>query len=267
MSKLPIISVIIPCFNDGMYISETIEKIKAQTFKEFEIIVVNDGSTDDNTLEILNKLSREDIIVLHKENGKMSSARNFGANHSKGSLLVTVDADDYFDTTFFEKAFSILNNHSNIAVVSSYVKMFGEFNSKSRPRGGGEFNFLFSNECSAAAMIRKSCWEEIGGYDEEMKLGYEDWEFYIRIVQKGWQIYIMPEYLAYYRQTKKSTRINITEPNRKSIINYIITKHNNWYLKSLLELIDKKEIIYTERRTAYATILKLLGDRMTGKYK
>ena len=267
MSNNHFISVIIPCYNDGIYLPETIEKIKTQTFKNFEIIIVNDGSTDKKTISLLEKIKKEGITVLDKENGKMSSARNFGVKHAKGDLIVTVDSDDYFEPIFFQRAIEILDRDENIAVVSSYVKMFGEFSLKSRPRGGGEFNFLFSNECSAGAMIRKSCWNEIGGYDEEMKLGYEDWEFYIRIVQKGWIVKIIPEYLTYYRQTKKSTRINKTEPNRKSIIQYIMNKHKDWYLKCLLELTDKKEIIYTERRTAYSTIFKLLGDRITGKYK
>ena len=74
----PFISVVIPCYNDGVYLPETIAHLKKQTFQDFEIIIVNDGSTDASTLRILDKLSKEGITVLHKENGRMSSARNYG---------------------------------------------------------------------------------------------------------------------------------------------------------------------------------------------
>ncbi len=266
MSNQPFISVVIPCYNDGIYLPETIEKIKSQSYKHFEIIVVNDGSTDSHTLEILTQLEKQGVTVLHKENGRMSSARNHGVKHAKGEIIAAVDSDDYFDPSFFEKSLAIFHSEPQTAVVSSYIKLFGEFNAKSKPRGGDQYNFLFSNECSACAMVRKSCWDEIGGYDEEMKMGYEDWEFYIRITQKGWNIHIIPEYLNFYRQTKKSTRKTQTEPNRKKIIEYILNKHRDWYLSCLADLINEKQVLYTERRTAYATIFKMFSDRITGKY-
>jgi len=267
MKIAPLISVVIPCFNDGIYLPETIQKIKEQTLKDFEIIVVNDGSTDSYTLEILEKISQQGITILHKQNGKMSSARNHGVRFSNAHYIVTVDSDDYFDSTFFEKAISILNKQAHVAVVSSHIKMFGAYKMKSKPRGGGAFNFLFSNECSSSAMIRKSCWEEIDGYDEQMTLGYEDWEFYIRITQKGWKIEIIPEFLTYYRQTEKSMRRSKTEPNKEKIIKYILNKHKDWFIDCLSKLIIEKQVIYTERRTSYSTIFKLLSDRLTKKYK
>ena len=98
------ISVIIPCYNDGKYIEETIHKLKEQTFAAHEIIVVNDGSTDEYTLKVLADLDKASLVkVLHKENGRMSAARNYGVHHATGNIIVTLDADDYFDNRFFQK--------------------------------------------------------------------------------------------------------------------------------------------------------------------
>jgi len=101
----PLISVVIPCYNDGRYLPETLERLSKQTYSNFEIIIVNDGSTDAETLKILDQLASQGdgIQVLHKKNGRMSSARNHGAAAAKGEILVALDADDYFDPQFFKK--------------------------------------------------------------------------------------------------------------------------------------------------------------------
>src|SRR5687767_5378789 len=109
MASTPLISVVIPCFNDGAYLPETLAHLDKQTLRDFEIIIVNDGSTDKNTIDILNKIQGPGITVLHKQNGRMSSARNYGVKHAKGQLIAALDADDYFHPSFFAKAVEILN--------------------------------------------------------------------------------------------------------------------------------------------------------------
>jgi hypothetical protein len=262
------ISVVIPCYNDGQFIDETILKLKQQTTAPLEIIVVNDGSTDQNTLTTLAAYANDPLVrVLHKENGRMSAARNFGVASAKGNIIAAIDADDYFDNRFFEKGLAVLATEPKTAVVTSYIKFFGNKTGVSKPRGGNAFNFLFSNQCPACAMVRKEVWDQVGGYDETMKLGYEDWEFYIRITQLGFEVHVIPEFLLYYRQTNKSTLHNDTEPNRKQLIDYILSKHKEWYIQQLATLTDRKEVIYTESRIAYQTIWKLLKNRLTRKYK
>jgi glycosyltransferase involved in cell wall biosynthesis len=262
------ISVIIPCFNDGKYLPETICKLKMQSFPAEEIIIVNDGSTDAATIEILAQLEQDPlVIVLHKDNGRMSAARNYGVAYAKGDIIVTLDADDFFDPSFFEKAMQVLQEEPNTGVVTSYIQYFGNRTGKAKPRGGNAFNFLFSNQCPACAMVRRSAWDEIGGYDERMKLGYEDWEFYIRMTKAKWNVHLIPEFLLHYRQTNKSTLANDTHPNRKQIIEYMIEKHKDWYAECLCTLIDQKEVIYTESRISFQNILKMLKNRLTNKYK
>ncbi len=264
--SIPFISVVIPCYNDGIYLPETIAHLKKQTYQHFEIIIVNDGSTDSKTLETLEEFSQQGIIVLHKENGRMSSARNYGVKHAKGELIASLDADDYFHPTFFEKAIKVLGQNSTVAVVTSYIQLFGEINKVSKPRGGNENNFLFSNQCPACAMVRKSCWDAVGGYDEAMVNGYEDWEFYIRITQKGWTIHVIPEKLFFYRQTQKSTHKNYTLPNRSQLINYIVDKHKEWYIKKIKELIIDENVIFRKSRISYRLIVEMIGNRLKETY-
>lgn len=267
MNAQPLISVVIPCYNDGAYLPETIARVKQQTYTHFEIIVVNDGSTDEATLQVLQTLSTEGITVLHKANGRMSSARNWGVQHANGTLIAALDADDYFHQQFFEKAVAVLEQEEEVAVVTSYIQLFGEVNKVSKPRGGNEYNFLFSNQCPACAMVRKSCWDAVGGYDEAMVNGYEDWEFYIRITQRGWTVHVIPEKLFFYRQTQKSTHKNFTLPHRPQLVRYIVDKHKDWYLQKLTELIIDEKVLYKDSRISYPVIAELLKARLTGKYK
>ncbi|MBY0479743.1 MAG: glycosyltransferase family 2 protein [Chitinophagaceae bacterium] len=267
MPPKPFISVVIPCYNSGAYLPETISRLRQQTYSHFEIIVVNDGSTDVQTIELLEGLSKQGITVLHKANGRMSSARNFGVQHAKGTVIAALDADDYFDSSFFEKAIAVLSEKTEVAVVTSHIQLFGNYREVARPRGGNAFNFLFSSECPACAIVRKDCWDAIGGYDENMKMGYEDWEFYIRITQKGWLVEVIPEKLLFYRQTNNSTHKNDTIPHRQELVNYIIDKHHDWYLECLKKLVAEKQVLYTESRIALPTIFKMFMNRLRKKYR
>ena len=162
MSTDPLISVVIPCYNDGAYLPETIGHLKKQTFTDFEVIIVNDGSTDKATLDILDNLTCEGYMVLHKANGRMSSARNHGVLHARGKYIAALDADDYFDPGFFEKAVRILNEQENVATVTSYIQLFGAIKKVSKPRGGNEYNFLFfqsvSRMCHGPQVGMGCCW-------------------------------------------------------------------------------------------------------------
>ncbi|HVG13202.1 MAG TPA: glycosyltransferase family A protein, partial [Flavisolibacter sp.] len=245
----------------------TVERLQQQTLTNFEIIIVNDGSTDDQTLSVMKQLEGKGIKVLHKENGRMSSARNYGVAHARGTLIAALDADDYFHPSFFQKAVEVLESDKNTAVVSSHIQMFGALKKLSKPRGGSAQNFLFSNQCPACAMVRKSCWDAVGGYDEAMVHGYEDWEFYIRITQQGWTVHVIPEILFFYRQTQKSTLKNDTVPKRREIVSYIVDKHKDWYIEQLKSLITTEDILYRKSRISIPVISELIRNRLTKKYR
>ncbi len=266
MNTHPLISVVIPCYNDGAYLPETIGWLRKQTLQDFEIIVVNDGSTDALTLQVLETLAQENIRVLHKENGRMSSARNYGVKHAAGTFIAALDADDYFHPSFFEKAIKVLDRQPQAAVVTSYMQLFGTVTKVAKPRGGNGYNFLFSNQCPACAMVRKSCWLAVGGYDEAMKNGYEDWEFYIRITQRDWLVHVIKEKLLFYRQTQKSTHKNFTLPNRAALVDYIVEKHKIWYVEKIKELISGEAVFYRHTRISYPLIAEFLTNRINNKY-
>lgn len=237
----PLVSVIIPCYNQAQYLHEAIKSVLNQTYSNWECLIVDDGSPD-NTEEVVTKWVALDkrFIYLKKENGGLSSARNFGIKKSTAEFILTLDADDFYDETFIEKGIDLLEENVKMGVVSSWGirfienKQFGIF----KPTGGTINDFLFNNASIGTSLFRKKIWEEVGGYDESMKLGYEDWEFYIRVCKAGWNVHIIEEVLFFYRQNPNSMRIEALNNYDTIVRKYIFKKHKELYIKYYDEFLD-----------------------------
>lgn len=236
----PKVSVVIPCYNDKDYIEEAVQSVLDQTFQDFEIIIVDDGS-DEATKKVLANIKSEKLRVIAQRNQGLSSARNNGIKVASAPYILILDGDDTFDVLFLEKAVAILDVNHAIGSVSSYCNLFIKNHQvvhKHLPKGGGVADFLFDNNSVSFALLRKKCWEEVKGYDEQMKNGFEDWEFWIAITKRGWNIFVIPECLFNYRQKEKSMskdcKINFREAN----LNYIYKKHQEVYQQHFAETVD-----------------------------
>ncbi len=240
MSNPPLVSVIIPCYNDKDYIKQAVESILNQTFQNFEIIIIDDGS-DIETKLILSNIYHAKIKLITQKNRGLSTARNVGIKNSNGVYFLTLDSDDIFEPSFLEKAVEILNSVKIVGFVSCYVNCFIQINRpffKYKPEGGDIFNFLFKNNAVGNSLYRKKCWEEVQGYDENMKFGYEDWEFHIAILKNGWKSYVIKEYLFNYRR-KPNSMLSLANKNfEEQNIGFVMHKHEDIYVNKFNETID-----------------------------
>ena len=127
---------------------------------------------------------------------------------------MTLDADDYFDNTFVEKALFILENNLKVGLVSCNGHIFDVNGVKGSifSKEGTASDFLFNNSAIGNSLFRKKCWSDIGGYDPNMRIGYEDWDFHISILQANWEIKVINEPLFYYRD-KPNSRNKIANKN------------------------------------------------------
>jgi glycosyltransferase involved in cell wall biosynthesis len=237
-----LVSIVIPCYNHAKYLPDALISILNQTYSNWECIILNDGSPD-NTDEVAQEWVLKDIRFKYykKENGGLSSARNYGIERALGQYILTLDADDKFESTFIEKAIDILYKNNAVGIVSCWGYRFkiNKYYGLFKPQGKDLSDYLFCNAASAGSvMFRKKCWCEVNGYDEQMKNGYEDWEFYLRVSQKGWKTIIMEEPLFYYRQHSNSMRIMAIKDHDREIKSYIFTKHKELYIKNFEKTID-----------------------------
>ena len=212
-----LVSVIMPCFNDGEYISESIASVYAQTYKPIELIIVDDGSDDSKTLQILEKIKQSSqCIVLHSSNKGPSAARNIGISHAKGKYIMPLDSDDTIDSTYIEKAVRAIEEKSDRGVVYCHADKFGI---DSGPWQLPEYSLeqmLIDNVVFVTALFYRDDWEKVGGFNEKMIYGVEDYDFWISIMEIGKEIYQLPETLFHYRIKQKS-RTTVFRDNKDSI--------------------------------------------------
>lgn len=179
-------SVVIPCFNYGRYLPEAIASVRAQTLGDVEVIVVDDGSTDEETRGCLDALEREGgVRVVRQANRGLSAARNAGLAVARGEYACCLDADDRLDPTYLEQAVALLESDRSVGFVGSWVRFFGDESALWQTRDFDASQALVGNFTSVASVFRRDDWAMVGGYTETMRDGFEDWEFWIRLAATG----------------------------------------------------------------------------------
>ncbi|MCI5161842.1 MAG: glycosyltransferase family 2 protein, partial [Candidatus Electrothrix sp. AX5] len=190
---MPCVSVVIPCYNQGAFIDETINSVLAQTCQDFEIIVVNDGSTDPFTAKHLQQLNFPKTRVLHTENQGLSSARNNGIREAQGEYILPLDADDRIGPTYLEQAVRLLDADPAVGIVYCKARFFGDRNGEWQLPEYSLEEMLLNNVIFCTSFFRRADWEEVGGFDPAMIYGWEDYDFWLSLIERGRQVQRIPE--------------------------------------------------------------------------
>jgi len=187
------VSVIIPLYNKAEFIAECIESVLGQTYWGFEIVVVNDGSTDGSELIA----AKYPVTVLNLSNRGVSGARNAGVLNSSGEFLLPLDADDKLHPEYLSETVPLME--LGIGVVSTDMQRFGpqhdSYVAATYRTAHQEFE---SNLIPVCSLIHRKAFLETGGYVSRVD-GYEDWNLWIDILKRGWRMAIVNEPLFYYR--------------------------------------------------------------------
>ena len=230
---MPKVSVIIPCYNQGKYINETVNSVLNQTFTDFEIIIVNDGSTDKYTNSLLQNHNKPKTKVLFTKNKGVSSARNTAINASTGEYILPLDGDDKLHPNFLELTIKCFQEKPNLKLVYTEVSFFGEKEGKWNLKAFDFKQILLNNQIVCTALYRRNDFNKTKGYDTSMKEGHEDWDFWLSFLKdtENKQIYRIPEILFYYRVLSSSRDRSITKTKRDKLAYQIYFKHLESYKK------------------------------------
>jgi len=236
----PLISVIVPCYNQAQYLDECLQSVLNQTFQNWECIIVNDGSPD-NTEDIALLWTKKDsrFKYLKKENGGLSSARNAGIEIAIGDWILPLDADDKIGDRYLELASEEFENGYNIIYCKAYL--FGQTNELLNSPIYNRQEILYRNSIFASALYQKKMWSEIGGYDILMRSGYEDWEFWINLIYNANAQVHRIDYIGFYYRRKEQSMDTIINSNLDTVIatkKYIIKKHSLHYANHMSKVID-----------------------------
>ena len=212
-SGVALVSVVIPCYNQARFLSEAIESVLAQSYQHFEVVVVDDGSTDE-TSEVAARYPR--VHYIRQDNQGPAAARNSGARESTGSYLVFLDADDRLLPNALETGLKHLKAHPECAFVSGHYREVAADGSSlptwKQPCPDKEhyLELLRANYIGtpAVVMYRRSVFESVGGFDPSPSVdGCEDYDLHMRIAH-GFLVYCYGELVAEYRQHSSSASRN-----------------------------------------------------------
>lgn len=245
---IPIISVIIPCFNSETTLESTLESVLNQEFQHWEAIIVNDGSTD-TTEEIGLRWVKKDkrFKYFAKQNEGLGKTRNYGIAKSNGIYILPLDSDNQLIKDFVSSAIPIFEKDSNIGVVHGNAEYFGEKSGLWIMDSYNLEKILVENYIDACTIYKKKMWEQVGGYDENMPFqGHEDWDFWIALGILNVRFYHLEKTTFKYFVSKKSMIRNFTDKMHEANNNYIFIKYSREYqikFKTLyyVNQLDKKE--------------------------
>jgi len=208
----PIVSVIVPAYNAEKFVAETIKSVQAQTYSNWEMIIVDDGSTD-QTASIIKQACQKDtrIHYYYQTNGKQGKARNLAIKHAKGKYLAFIDADDLWHPQKLEKQIHVFDHIPEVDLVYTNGISFMDttqnvIHTHQEPSGlrklDEQFQYLLSGKSlpNLSVMVKKDCVDEIGGFMEDLRLqNAEDYQLWLRLADHHCQMYGLDENLFYYR--------------------------------------------------------------------
>lgn len=243
------VSIIITVFNNAHFLKRALHYAKNQTLNDIEIVVVDDGSNQENKAILESFNTDIDLIISYSKNAGPSYARNKGISAAKGEFILTWDVDDFFDYTFCKEAVKEIQKNNLIKAVTCFGLLTADFSKykKFKPLGGGYENFLFDNASIGTCLFKKTDWAKIKGFDEKL-IGFEDWDFLLRLLYPRGEVFVIKEYLfTYFRHPNTIT--NIANKKKYELRSYLIKKNEQIYQNHFDDLINDltKKIILEEQ--------------------
>lgn len=233
-ASVPIVSIIVPCYNHGIYLHECLDSILNQTYKNWECILINNGSTDD-TKQVTESFVQKDkrIKYIYTEQKGVSFARNLGIKNSAGKYILPVDADDKIASLYIEKAVEVLEKKEAVKLVYCNARLFGAANKDWILPEFSLKNILIENIIFCSALFRRKDYDQTNGYNEQMVEGFEDWDFWLDLLKDGGEVVKLPEIYFFYRIKKDSRNHTLDTEKQKRLREKIYQNHKELYSKIL----------------------------------
>ncbi len=228
------VTIVVPCYNQGAFVREAVASAQRQTYPHVGCIVVDDGSTDALTVQTLAQLAYEGVHVLRQENRGLSAARNAGIRASDTPFFVPLDADDRLRTTFVERLMPLLQRDARLGYAYSHAHLFGARRRVWRCPAYEPRRLLLHSLSTATAVVRRSAFDDVGGYAEDLRLGYEDWDFWLALLEAGYHGRCLPRILFEYRQhAPGQSMLGRLAAHRAELVQRMIAHHADLYRQLL----------------------------------
>jgi glycosyltransferase involved in cell wall biosynthesis len=240
VSSEPLLSVVIPHYNLGAFLPEAVESVLASDYRNLEVLVIDDGSTDPESLDVIAALEEriEDarFRLVRQANAGLSAVRNAGAEMAKGEWVAFVDADDTVEPSFFGRAAWILRQYRNVHIVASWVRFFGSDNGIWHAWNPIFPYLLAHNLMIPICVVRRESFLAYGQNERRMFYGLEDFESWISMVGAGCGGVAIPEILTRYRVRGASMFQSINREQQMYLYRVVVERHPELYQRYGAEL-------------------------------
>jgi len=256
----PSVGVVVTAFDQGGQVCEAVDSILAQTHAVSEVVVVDDGSTDSESVAALDDLGSQThgsprVRVLRQANSGVSAAHNAGIAALSTEVVAVLDGDDLWEPTFVASTLAALVQDHDVVAASSWLSMFGVATGVVEPAGGSVEAFLPRNAAPASLVLRREDWQRAGGYDETMTQGFEDWDFYLRLLRRpGSRVEVVREPLLRYRTHPASANVRSMEA-RVARYAQVVANHRDTFAAHLEAALLGLEATSTARLAAWEDLV------------
>lgn len=247
------VEAVITSYNQKSMIYEAVHSLCRQTVQPKKILIVDDGSTEEQSVLALKEIEADSSIpvplqVIRQTNSGVSAARNTGIRNTRAPLVLVLDGDDWLEPDFIIEVSRILFAHPAMVAASSWMHTFGVLDAVVRPTGGDVSAFLSRNCCPATHIFRRDAWEQCGGYDETMRRGFEDWDFFLNMLEAVPDTFvgIVPKPLIQYRTAPASSNVKSMEL-RLELMRGLMQKHSGIYKEHVADAVLGVEAVSIER--------------------
>jgi glycosyltransferase involved in cell wall biosynthesis len=225
----PLLSIIIPCYNQGQYLAESIRSVLGSAYTDIEIIVVDDGSTDPETCQILDALGYPKARLIRRKNGGLAAARNTGITGAKGKYILPLDADDRIGPAYIGQAVAALEANPDVGIVYCRAEKFGAEAGPWRLAPFSDWRMRLGNSIFCSAVYRRTDWLAVGGYDETLRRGWEDWDFWISLLELGRLVIRLSDVGFYYRKSPASMAAGMPPELKIRLHKRLMEKHPTFF--------------------------------------
>lgn len=229
----PLVSIIVPCYNQEDFINDALQSVYDQTYTNWECIVMDDGSTD-RSEEIIQKWISKDtrFRYYYKDNGGICETRNYAIQCAAGEFILPLDGDDKLHEKYVSKVMNIFSNSPETKLVYCDPIKFGIVDEIVESRTYSFLQLLTDNTIPCTGVFRKSDFEKTEGYRLNMIYGLEDWDFWVSLLNEDDKVVKLEENLVYYRikQASRSTLIKEQEAKNEEMLLQIFKNNQSKYL-------------------------------------
>lgn len=247
MNKEPLVSVIMPFYNGHDHIKESVQSVLAQTYRNFELVIVNDGSRPPLPEELLSELNLSQIkFVHHKLNQGLSAARNTGYENASGELILPLDCDDMIAPTFLAETKEIIVNNPEVGAVYTQVHIFGDINLDWTP-DATMLNLMCGLPIPSTVLYSRRIFDLVGGYNTSIKY-VPDCDFWIRVLSKGGRLHRIEKPLYHYRKHTNG----LSDVGIYTEVRVLAEANKELYINNLIDVLTVEEQKYFELKAEYA---------------